>query len=126
MFVTTLENPIMTSRTPTRDAANRPVGVSASRASKGGKGRGSNILRSIDGDQHGVVFEDPRDKKDRRRKINEDAIPESGCRRRAQRRSDRLNMGVWWMKRNYCVDRTVIRRKPVVNPAKIAPRGNND
>ncbi|MBT8138892.1 MAG: hypothetical protein KJP25_03920 [Gammaproteobacteria bacterium] len=113
----------MSSRNSSREASSRQAG--SSRASKGGKNPGSNLLRSVDGERHGVIFEDPRDKNDRRRVINDKAIPESGCRRRVDRRSDRLNMGVWWMKRNYCVDRTVVRRKPVPNPDKTFHRGGD-
>lgn len=77
--------------------------------------------RRIDGESQGPIFQDPRDKSDRRSKSNELAIPSSGCRRRNERRSDRINLGVWWMKRNYCVDRVAaespLSRKPSIKPA---------
>jgi len=47
------------------------------------------------------VFEDPRQNKDRRVAHFPELIPESGCRRKTERRSDRINLGCWWMKRRY-------------------------
>ncbi len=69
-------------------------------------------LRGIKGDNPGPIFEDPRNRNDRRQSDNTAAIPEPGCRRRTERRSDRLHLGVWWMKRNYCVDRVASQRNP--------------
>lgn len=47
------------------------------------------------------VFEDPRQNRDRRVAHLPELIPEAGCRRKAERRSDRINLGCWWMKRQY-------------------------
>lgn len=53
------------------------------------------------------VFEDPRQRKDRRVSNRPDLIPEGVCRRKGERRSDRINLGYWWMKRSYGGDNTV-------------------
>lgn len=85
-------------------------------------GRSKGALRSITGESHGVVFEDPRAKSDRRLRFDEESIPASGCRRQRDRRSDRLNLGVWWMKRNYCVDLTRPKRKKPANSDSLFRR----
>ena len=59
-------------------------------------------LKAIVGD--GPIFEDPRQGADRRIADNPEAIPVTGCRRKMERRSDRINLGFWWMKRNYNKD----------------------
>ena len=84
---------------------------------KNGQDGGDMRLRSVDGDKQGPIFEDPRHKNDRRKFDRDDGIPVTGCRRRVERRSDRINLGVWWMKRNYCVDLVAPRRKPTNKPA---------
>lgn len=52
--------------------------------------------------EFGDMFQDPRQPSDRRRRSEPDKIPESGCRRRAERRTMvYMNSDDWWMKRNY-------------------------
>lgn len=116
-------NKPMVTRQSSRNSGSRSEG--GARAGKNaGNDDNRSRLKSIDGDKHGVVFEDPRSKTDRRKVNNEHAIPDSGCRRHHDRRSDRLHMGVWWMKRNYCVDLTRPRRKPAGDSATRAFRRN--
>ncbi|NNL57395.1 MAG: hypothetical protein HKO71_06560 [Pseudomonadales bacterium] len=93
-----------------RDAAgkNAPTNATAD--------NGKTRLRGINGDSQSPVFEDPRSKHDRRQMVSEEGLPASGCRRHGERRSDRINLGVWWMKRNYCVDLVAPRRKAVSKP----------
>ncbi len=51
--------------------------------------------------QESGTFEDPRKVKDRRIAHRPELIPEGGCRRKHERRTDRINLGYWWMKRQY-------------------------
>lgn len=60
-----------------------------------------NSSDAISGDRQSPVFEDPRVRKDRRIAHFPELVPEVGCRRKNERRSDRINLGVWWMKRRY-------------------------
>ena len=53
------------------------------------------------------VFEDPRQHRDRRVAHVPELIPESGCRRKVERRSDRINLGCWWIKRKYAGGGTI-------------------
>lgn len=72
-----------------------------------------NLRKTIDRyqlDRHSderPVFEDPRQHKDRRVAHHPDLIPEGGCRRKMERRSDRINLGCWWMKRKYAAGGTL-------------------
>ncbi|MGB5324470.1 MAG: hypothetical protein WBN40_03465, partial [Pseudomonadales bacterium] len=115
--------PSMSSRTPTRNSPAHSADASRTGKGRGGSGKVTRF-RAIDGEKAGVVFEDPRSKHDRRREYDEEAIPASGCRRHNDRRSDRLNLGVWWMKRNYCVDLTVRKRVMPARDSNVFRRGD--
>ena len=54
------------------------------------------------GPELGDMFKDPRRPRDRRQRDEPDRIPESGCRRKAERRTMvYMNGDDWWMRRNY-------------------------
>ncbi len=47
------------------------------------------------------IFDDPRVNKERRKQQQPEQVPETGCRRKYNRRSQRLRIGFWWMRRGY-------------------------